>query len=40
VGADLAKATVSKAQYTQLMKSIYRVLLPLYREAEMATEID
>ena len=33
---DLSKMTVTKAQYTGLMKRIYKVLLPIYREKEMA----
>jgi hypothetical protein len=36
---DSSKSTVSQAQYTELMKRIYKVCLPLYREAEMASEI-
>jgi len=32
--------TVTKDQYTALMKRIYKVLLPLYRHKEMAAEIE
>ena len=38
-GKDRSKTTLSKAQYTDLMSRVYRVLAPLYREAEMAKEI-
>ena len=37
---DLSKMTVTKGQYTGLMKRIYKVLLPIYREKEMAVEIE
>lgn len=36
----MERTTVSKEQYVQLMKRIYKVLLPLYREKEMASEIE
>jgi hypothetical protein len=32
--------TVSKKQYRNLMKLIYKVLMPIYREDEMNQEID
>ena len=36
---DSTKNTISQKQYTILMKRIYKVLLPLYREAEMDSEV-
>ena len=36
---DSTKNTISQKQYTILMKRIYKVLLPLYREAEIDSEI-
>jgi hypothetical protein len=39
-GCDLSKMTVTKPEYTGLMKRIYKVLLPIYREKEMAQEIE
>jgi hypothetical protein len=38
-GKDRSKTTLSKAQYTDLLTRMYRVLAPLYREAEMAREV-
>ena len=38
--ADLTQNAITKAQYVGLMKRIYKVLLPLYRDAEMTSEID
>lgn len=38
-GANLSKNTIDKKQYTELMKRMLKVLLPLYRETEMAKEI-
>jgi hypothetical protein len=37
---DLEKLSVTKQQYTSLMKRVYKVLLPIYREKEMASEIE
>jgi hypothetical protein len=39
VGKDRSKTTLSKAQYTDLLTRIYRVLAPLYRETEMASAV-
>ena len=36
---DSNRSTVSQQQYTELMKRVYKVLLPLYRDAEMTSEI-
>jgi hypothetical protein len=36
---DRSKITLSKSQYTDLVSRMYRVLAPLYRDAEMAREI-
>jgi hypothetical protein len=38
--ANLAASGVSREVYTKFMKLVYKVLLPLYRESEMSTEID
>jgi len=37
---NLEKMTVTKSQYVSLMKRIYKVLLPIYREKEMSNELD
>ena len=37
--ADRTSDVVTKEQYTQLMKRIYMVLLPLYRPEEMNREV-
>lgn len=39
-GANLENLTVTKTQYMDLIKRIYRVLLPVYREQEMNSEIE
>jgi hypothetical protein len=36
---DSNRSTVSQKQYTELMKRVYKVLLPLYRDGEMSGEI-
>jgi len=36
---DRTSDTISKDQYVQLIKRMYKVLLPLYREDEMAREV-
>lgn len=36
---DSTKNTISQAQYTLLLKRIYKVLLPIYRESEVESEL-
>lgn len=36
---DSTKNTISQKQYTLLLKRIYKVLLPLYRESEIESEL-
>jgi hypothetical protein len=36
---DIKLKTISEEQYTALFKRIYKVLLPLYREDEMSSEV-
>ena len=38
--ADLSINAITREQYIMFMKRVYKVLLPLYREKEMATEIE
>ena len=38
-GVDRTTDEISKDQYIELMKRVYKVLLPLYREEEMAREV-
>lgn len=38
-GANRSSDIISKDQYTGLMKRMYKVLLPLYREEEMSREV-
>ncbi len=37
--ANQSSDTITKQQYMQLMKRVYKVLLPLYREEEMNREV-
>jgi hypothetical protein len=36
---DASKKTISQKQYMLLLNRIYKVLLPLYREAEIESEL-